>query len=723
VHPCGGESESLPFRLFRPYLLPSFLPQHSRAFVSELGPFLRHFAAELKRRRVLRVAGAYAAMSFVVAQVADIAFPALNLPAWTLTLVIVLLLIAFPFALVLAWIFDVTPDGLRRTDAPAAAPARSDLAAARNRGKTGPPAPPLFRSRAGGIAAAAGAMILALAAGAFILHDRDSAGGPDGAEADRDLSIAVLPFTNQSSDPDSEYFSDGLTEAIQLRLNRIGNLRVTSITSVMTYRGTGKQMRQIAAELGVDHVVEGSVRRVGDRVRISARLVEAATDRTLWSETLDRPFADLLDVETEIAEQVAAGLRLRLSAAQRGRLASAGTSSVAAYDLYMKARKIRREAVDLDWTSERATFYSVVSLLRQAVDADPEYAPAWAELSHLYQWHVDLPKAARDDSARVMAERAIRLAPDLPDGYVALGTVLRRGGAPAHPAAARQYELALERDPNHVRAMLAYAGLARAELRLVEQARLVHRAARLEPTNPDPAWTLQEIMYTLGDIEGALAWGERAMRLDPGRDELAWWWESEKAIIHLEAGNRAAAERHRARFHELAPDALAGWQRAARLHYLFEEYEAAVPLAERVAASVEGMPHVDGIVPGDKWWAWYGVGYALAAAGDTVRGHDFLRRAEDGNLAFRRLYCPETTCTNTALAMLYAYRGDADRAIEYLQHSIRVGWVGEYPGSPAMRRDFRNISGDPRYQQIMGDLIADFDRQRETLRREGVHRP
>jgi TolB-like protein/Flp pilus assembly protein TadD len=670
---------------------------------------------ELRRRRVLRVAGAYAAMAFIVAQVADIAFPALNLPAWSLTLVIVLLLVGFPFALIFSWIFDVTPEGLRRTEADARSAGGSTTSLESATSSFRPP-------RAAAIAAVGAVIILALAAGAFMLQDRPAAADKAADDEERELAIAVLPFTNQSSDPDSEYFSDGLTEAIQLRLNRLGTLRVTSITSTMTYRGSSKRMQEIAAELGVDHVVEGSVRRVGDQVRVSARLVEAATDRTLWSETLDRPFSDLLAIETEIAEQVAAGLRLRLTASQRDRLASSGTSSVAAYDLYMKARKILRETLTADWASGRSTFYSVVSLLRQALDADPEYASAWAELSTLYLYHVDLPKAAREDSSLIMAQRAIRFGPELPDGYVALGRRLRITQA-GYAEARRQYELALERDPNNVRALLAMGDLAWNELRLEEHARLAYRAARLEPTNEEPLWNLFHVLYSLGDYEGALAWGRRAMQVDPAPGDMQWRWEAHQSAAHLRAGNRTAAERHLKRFMELAPDAPAAWFRAAGLLSELGDYASALPWAERYATSVAGLPDVDGIPAEAKVGAWYVLGFTLAAAGDTMRGHDYLSRAEQGILAFRALHCPGNNCRNTGLARIYAFRGDADRAVDYLRHSIRVGWIDEYPGSSVVQRPFANISGDPRYRRIMSDLVADFDRQREALRREGINRP
>jgi adenylate cyclase len=690
--------------------------------VSDLVPFARHVLAELKRRRVLRVAAAYAAMGFIVAQAADILLPALRLPDWTMTLVVLLLLLGFPFALVLAWFFDISPTGVRRTDdeAPTARDAPPVLhAGGSTQVPEGRPAVPAaspiaprrpLASRAGGIAAVAGTLILAIAAGAFVLRDDV----PDGQAGE--VSVAVLPFKNAGGADDGEYISDGLTEAIQTRLNRIEGLRVTSITSVMSYKATSKRMREIAEELGVDHVVEGSVRLAGTRMRISARLIEAATDRTLWSDSFDRTFDDVFDVETEIAERIAAGMRVRLTAAQRNRIGEQGTSSVVAYDLYMKARRLLREGLfDQDWNEERSTFYSAISLLRQALEADPEYAVAWAELSRLYLYHIDMGFAARNDSARVMAERALRYGPQLADGYVAMGNALRWE---ADSLAARQYERALEREPNHVPALLAAAWLAQGQLRLVDQARLAHRAAQLAPTDPDPLSMLVNIMVQLGDYESAARLYQRLLRVE--KDVPSWAVEQGWAQIRAAAGDSAAALRHLNTLVAGAPEGPAVWSTAAGLYAGLKRYDAALPLYEKYVASLGALPDVDGMPPGEKWYAWYGIGYTLMALGDTARGNAYLRDAEQGNLEYRRQRCPNT-CRNTALAMLYAFRGDADRAVEFLQYSINVGWVGTYPGSPEVAGWFQNIADDPRYRRIMGDLIADIDRQRDEVRREGLH--
>jgi TolB-like protein len=272
--------------------------------MSDLGPFLQHVHAELRRRRVFRVTGAYAAAGFVAWQAADIAFPALGLPPWTMTFVVVMVLLGFPVVIVMAWIFDVTPTGLRRTE-PVAVPEPANAAAAADGAGDDVASKPRPRaaSRPAAIAAVASVVILAVAAAAFALRP-----GSLGGDAAAELSIVVLPFANQSGDEGNEYFSDGVAEAILGRLNRIDNLRVISRTSAMSYKGTTKRVSEIGTELGVAYIVEGSVSRAGNRVRIHVQLIEAATDRTLWSDSFNRELDDIFALETEISERIAGAL-------------------------------------------------------------------------------------------------------------------------------------------------------------------------------------------------------------------------------------------------------------------------------------------------------------------------------------------------------------------------------------------------------------------------------
>lgn len=659
-------------------------------------PLIRRFVSELRRRRVLRVAGAYAAVSFIIWQAADIAFPALRLPDWTLTLVVVLVLLGFPFALIFAWIFDVTPRGLERTD-PAPATAGSGAPAA---GDAVVAAPALTRVH--NIAAVAGVVILAVAAGAFVILPREA------ADDARELSIAVLPFANGSGEEESDYLSDGLTEAIQSRLSRLEGVWVTSRTSALSYRGSTKQLRTIGQELGVAYVVEGSVRRAGQRLRISASLIDAASDRTLWSETFDRDVRDIFDVEAEIAERIAGSLRVRLTAAQRGRLSAAGTSSVAAYELYMQARQVDRGTPTTDWAERRSLHAKYVALLRQALELDSTYGPAWAELSRAYLRNPDLPYTVRNDSARALAERAVRQSPDLPHGYVALGTLLM---GLQDDGAAAQFGLALERDPNNVPALLASAALAHGELRMFDAGRLALRAARLAPSEFGPASHLASIYRVLGDHARAEEWLHRYLTLLPGVVQ----WEKDCGLAQLYAnlpGRTADARRHLRSLVEEGPDAPFVWECAGRIQQELGDYEDALRNLQRFA---------DGLGAGEseeisRAFAMYTIATIFADMGDMDRARAAFAEFLPAHTRMRAR-CPRT-CSNTPLAMMYAYLGDADRALENLELSISVGWVEHHPDEPHVARSFARISGDPRYQKVMGDLRAHLERQRALLQRQ-----
>jgi TolB-like protein len=266
------------------------------------------FFAELKRRRVYRVAIVYAAVAFVIWQIAEIAVPGLDLPDWTLTFVILLTLLGFPIALVLAWAFEITPEGVKRTEPLAEGAAR--------------PGP---GNRA--IAATAAIVVLVLAVAVAWLVIRD--GGPAPSTARK--SIAVLPFDNLSNDPEAdEYFAEGVHDEIIAYLSKIGDLKVTSRTSVMRYKDTGMSLRDIAAQLDVATILEGAVRRADDRVRIAVRLIDAHADEQLWAEIYERDYADIFAIQVDVAEQIAAALRVTLTPEAEQRIQQRPTESLAA---------------------------------------------------------------------------------------------------------------------------------------------------------------------------------------------------------------------------------------------------------------------------------------------------------------------------------------------------------------------------------------------------------
>src|SRR5205809_4907288 len=265
------------------------------------------FFEELQRRKVYRVAAAYIIAAGFIIQIGSAVFPAWELPNWTLRLVVVLLLIGFPIALILAWAYDVTAQGIRATPAVSA---------------------PGTHRRRNLILLIATGVIVSAVAGFFLL--------PHASARKIDKSIAVLPFQNLSADPENAFFTDGVQDEILNDLARIGDLKVISRTSVTQYKaGAKRSLREIAKELGVAHVVEGSVQRAANRIRVSAQLIDAKTDTHLWVESYDRPLDDVFAIQSEIAKAIASQLQAKLSPSQANTLAAKPTRDTEAYDLFL----------------------------------------------------------------------------------------------------------------------------------------------------------------------------------------------------------------------------------------------------------------------------------------------------------------------------------------------------------------------------------------------------
>src|SRR3989449_10700110 len=250
------------------------------------------FFEEVKRRKVYRVAAAYVIAAGGIIQLASAAFPAWELPNWALRLVIVLLLIGFPIALILAWAFDVTAQGIRTTPSVSA---------------------PRAHRRRNMILLVATGVIISAAAGFFLL--------PRVSAHKIDKSIAVLPFENLSDEKENAYFADGMQDDILTNLSKIGDLKVISRMSVMSYRGTGaRNAREIGKALGVATLLEGSVRRVGNRVRVNVQLIDANNDEHVWAEDYDRDLTDVFAIQTDLAQKIASALQAKLSPTEKARL-------------------------------------------------------------------------------------------------------------------------------------------------------------------------------------------------------------------------------------------------------------------------------------------------------------------------------------------------------------------------------------------------------------------
>jgi TolB-like protein len=443
------------------------------------------FFAELKRRKVFKVAAVYGAVAFALIQIADPLGEAMRLPETFLPFIIAILLLGFPVAIVLAWAFEVTPEGVQRTDA--AAPGEIEAIVAE---------PASQRWPAGLLALAGTAALLAAVWWTGLSMGRaDSAEA--GAEAvaadslqlvlgaveeDARPSIAVLPFEDMSQEGDQEYFSDGMTEELLNTLANIRELRVSGRTSAFAYKEQVKDLREIGKELGVRYLVEGSVRKSGDQLRITAQLIDAGDGSHLWSETYDRRFVDVFAIQTEIAESVAEKLRVPLGLAGDDLLVTP-TADLEAYDLYLAGRSAMR--------ARGPSLADAVRLFEAAIARDSTWSPAWAalaEATELTVWYpASIPEGVTQadhlgpalDAAEAAARRALALDSRNASAHVALGSVHRDRAE--WKAAEESFLRALALDPDDAEAHHQYGEYLLNVGRIAEAVRALDRAAALDP--------------------------------------------------------------------------------------------------------------------------------------------------------------------------------------------------------------------------------------------------
>jgi serine/threonine protein kinase/tetratricopeptide (TPR) repeat protein len=357
----------------------------------------------------------------------------------------------------------------------------------------------------------AGALLalLVLAGGAFLWQRGRKTGGRriQAAASDR-RSIAVLPFQNFSPDPENAFFADGMTEDILAQLSKIQNLKVVSRTSVMRYKGTQKPIREIAAELGVATILEGSVRRAGNRVRIVGQLVDASTDEHLWSETYDRQLEDVFAIQTDVAQRIAGSLQATLSSAEKKRIEGRPTENFLAYDLYLKGReqynRLRRE------DNETAIEY-----FQKALQLDPALAPAYAGLGDAYAQRARRFGFTESwlDSSLEASRKAIALAPELPEGHKALGLAYLVKGA--NRESLESSRRAVDLSPSYSSAVNNVATALFALGRLDEALLWSRRAVSLDPRDPVSAVLMGTVRDALGDTAAAEASFRRALELQP----------------------------------------------------------------------------------------------------------------------------------------------------------------------------------------------------------------
>ena len=410
----------------------------------------RNLLTELRRRRVIRVAAVYGISGWVVIEVAATMLPALNLENWTVTLVTALVVLGFPITVAMAWIFDIGPDGVHRTGP---APAASGGAAEAAHAPSASTVPALPQAAA------------AHPVQSILQH---------GAEDRR--TIAVLPFVNMSGDPENEYFSDGISEEILNLLAKLPQLKVASRTSSFNFKGKQASIPTVARELGVTTVLEGSVRRSGERVRITGQLIDAASDSHLWSETYDREMKDVFAIQDEIAQSIVRALQVTLTPKERRAMQFVATSNPEAYDFYLRGRNYM-------YSMARRDYEHAIRMFDQAISLDSKYALAYAGKADAYSQMYRYIEASREhlDQANRASEQAIALDPDSAEARASRGLALCI--SERYDEAEQEFETATALNPNLFEAWFYHALACSSQGHFDQAIELYERAAEVNPAD------------------------------------------------------------------------------------------------------------------------------------------------------------------------------------------------------------------------------------------------
>ncbi|MEJ2546762.1 MAG: tetratricopeptide repeat protein [Gemmatimonadota bacterium] len=475
-------------------------------------PAYKRFFAELKRRQVFRVMAIYGAAAFAVIEAADVMFPRMGLPDWTVTLFVWVCLLGFPLAVVLAWAYERTPQGIERTDD--AKPEEIEAIVAEPAGMRWP---------AGLLALAGCALLLAGAAGWFTGRrssgaDRQDATGSVVETAHEDSApprtkVAVLPFTTVGADEDDERLALGVHDDIITRLIRVPALAVINRNSVLVFRDSAIATGEIARTLGVGSVLTGSVNRAGDRLRINVQLVDVASDESVWSETFDSTWSvdALLDVQAEIAEEVAVALATTLTETERASLAEAPTRVPEAYDAYLRGKEY------FDLGAGEGEFRLALQYLQQAVELDPGFALAWAALSraqiYMFWQAYDRSEAVRDES-RSSVDRALALDPGLPQAHEALGVWYYHGFLD-YDRALHSFAVAESLGGRYASLNGAFGAVYRRQGRMEEALAAFLREHELDPLTPTPVSEVGHTLRLLRRLDESVEWADRYIQMVP----------------------------------------------------------------------------------------------------------------------------------------------------------------------------------------------------------------
>ncbi|MGH8190038.1 MAG: tetratricopeptide repeat protein [Rhodanobacteraceae bacterium] len=484
------------------------------------------FYAELKRRNVFRAAAFYAAMAWLLVQVATQVFPFFHVPESVVRWVVIAAVVGFPFAVILAWFYQWTPQGIQRETEVAPDASIS---------------PRTSRKLDRAIIVVLALAVVVLLADKLVLH-RDAAATPE-------RSVAVLPLINESGDPHNEYFSDGLSEQLIAALAQIPELKVIGRSSSFRFRRSDESSKTIGAKLGVATLLEGTVRREGARVRIVVELINAADARELWSQTYDRELKDIFVVQSEIAHGVADSLKVKLSGLPNPN-SGHHVPGFETYDHYLLGKQLLIH-------NKYAGFATAVQAFRQAIAMDPKYAQAYAGLATAESFAVEenpdpIQVAVAHRRAMAAAERAVALDPELGDAYAARG-YLRGTNDWNWNGALADLQAAVRLDPKDARNQLRYGYLLATLDRLPEASGVFRKGIDEDPLFPPIWYWLGRVQAAQDDYEGARRAMRRVLAIDPDYQDAS----SYLGTLSLLQGDADAAQETFAKLGRLAGSAMA----------------------------------------------------------------------------------------------------------------------------------------------------------------------
>jgi TolB-like protein/Tfp pilus assembly protein PilF len=455
----------------------------------------KNFLTELKRRNVYKVAIAYGVVAWLLMQVASQIFPFFEIPNWAVRLVVLLLVIGFPVAIILAWAFELTPEGLKRTEVADELPRKSEQKRAW-----------IY------VVIIAGAV----AAGLFFFGRYTSS--KRGAEM-LEKSIAVLPFENRSEDKANAYFAEGVQDEILTRLSKIADLKVTSHTSTQHYKSVPENLAEIAKQLGVAHILEGSVQKSGDTVRVNVQLIKAANNSHVWAETFDRKLTDIFSVESDVAKAIADQLRAHITRQEEQVIAAKPTKNIEAYDAYLRGRYF--------WNKRTSDgIKHAIEHFQQSIERDPDFALGHAGLADSYialtfynfaAPHETMPKAKES------AIKALALDNTLAEAHASLAHILMNYDW-NWSAAEKEFKRSIELKPDYATAHEWYAiHYLTATGRLEEAVQEMKKALELEPASLVMNTFMGATLYYAGRYDEAIDQCRRTIEMDPNFTVAHWY--------------------------------------------------------------------------------------------------------------------------------------------------------------------------------------------------------